>query len=84
MDLCLPEEFEAPRLVDPRPLVDPLPRFGDCPRARLLPRGSSIVLVANHEEEEGRRAEEKFKGILDVGVERAPIVKNFVIVYCLQ
>ena len=62
LDLDLPEEFEAPRLVEPRPL-NPRERFGDWPRAlrELLPR-SSIVLIANHEEEVGRRAEEKFEG----------------------
>jgi hypothetical protein len=64
LGLDLPEEFEAPRLVEPRPLDEPRERFGDWPRAlrELLPR-SSIVLVANHEEEVGRRAEEIFKGI---------------------
>ena len=61
MGLNLPEEFEAPRLVEPRPLVDPRERFGDCPRARVLLPRSSIVLAANHEEEAGRRAEEKLR-----------------------
>lgn len=67
MGLNLPEEFEAPRLAEPRPLVDPRERFGDCPRARVLLPRSSIVLVVNHEEEAGRRAEEKAMRIFDFG-----------------
>jgi hypothetical protein len=52
------EEFEAPRLVAPRPLDDRA-RFCDCARVPrvLLPR-SSIGFVADHEEEASGREEE--------------------------
>lgn len=76
----LPEEFEAPRLVEPRPL-DPRPRFGDWPRAarELPPRSIVVVVVAIHEEEVGRRAEENFKGIGGLlRIELDPIVRLFV------
>lgn len=57
------EEFEAPRLVEPRPL-DARARFCDWARApRVLLLRSSIDFVANHEEEVSEREEEYMGGV---------------------